>query len=367
MSKQQLTRKELYELVWSKPMTQLAKEFGLSDNGLRKICKKYDIPLPLSGHWQKVQYGKKTHQEKLGSFDKWINTKILINESEADDEEHYLTKFTKKVKEIEIDCSKFLPVTESLTKPHPLVKEAKEYLNAQKKNTSWRNLPQCIHTSRDLLSISVQKHNVPRALRILDTLIKMAEYRGHKFINDNDATKLLVDGEKFKIRFREKHTRQNIPNERWPSTEMVPNDILAIKYDYYLDKEWADKGKLLEEQLTRILAFFELKSIEIKDHREWSRLRQEEADRQREIEQKLRAQREWESKKLDFLVASSQEWSKAENLRRFIEKIEKGSDDSLKTQKWIEWSKLQLKELDPLSDGVESFIAQFDLPETLKY
>jgi hypothetical protein len=55
MSKQLFTRKQLYELVWSKPMTQLAKEFGLSDNGLRKICKKYDIPLPNMGHWQKLE------------------------------------------------------------------------------------------------------------------------------------------------------------------------------------------------------------------------------------------------------------------------------------------------------------------------
>lgn len=52
---QELTRKELYNLVWAKPLTQLAKEFGLSDNGFRKICKKYDIPLPKMGHWQKVQ------------------------------------------------------------------------------------------------------------------------------------------------------------------------------------------------------------------------------------------------------------------------------------------------------------------------
>jgi hypothetical protein len=40
------SRNELYELVWAKPMTHLAKELGLSDVGLRKICVKYGIPLP---------------------------------------------------------------------------------------------------------------------------------------------------------------------------------------------------------------------------------------------------------------------------------------------------------------------------------
>lgn len=34
-----LTREQLYELVWKKPMIQLAKKYNISDNGLRKKCK----------------------------------------------------------------------------------------------------------------------------------------------------------------------------------------------------------------------------------------------------------------------------------------------------------------------------------------
>jgi len=33
------TREQLYEKVWSKPMSSLAKEWGISDVGLAKICK----------------------------------------------------------------------------------------------------------------------------------------------------------------------------------------------------------------------------------------------------------------------------------------------------------------------------------------
>ena len=39
-------REELYAQVWSEPMIKLAPKYGLSDNGLRKICKKLNIPLP---------------------------------------------------------------------------------------------------------------------------------------------------------------------------------------------------------------------------------------------------------------------------------------------------------------------------------
>lgn len=59
------SRVELFELVWAKPMTHLAKELGLSDVGLRKICVKFGIPLPLRGHWARLQVGKQDPRPEL--------------------------------------------------------------------------------------------------------------------------------------------------------------------------------------------------------------------------------------------------------------------------------------------------------------
>lgn len=60
-----LTRKELYDLVWTRPMTSLAPKFGMSDVALRKHCKKHNIPTPPLGHWAKVAHGKATRQPPL--------------------------------------------------------------------------------------------------------------------------------------------------------------------------------------------------------------------------------------------------------------------------------------------------------------
>jgi len=46
-----LSRKELYELVWSEPMKILAPRFGISDVALRKACARAEIPTPGPGHW----------------------------------------------------------------------------------------------------------------------------------------------------------------------------------------------------------------------------------------------------------------------------------------------------------------------------
>lgn len=39
-----LTRKELKEQIRTKPFTQIGKEQGVSDNTIRKWCKRYDLP-----------------------------------------------------------------------------------------------------------------------------------------------------------------------------------------------------------------------------------------------------------------------------------------------------------------------------------
>lgn len=60
-----MTRQELYDLVWQTPMIKLAKTYGLSDVGLRKICVKYDIPTPPAGYWAKRTHGKRVRQPAL--------------------------------------------------------------------------------------------------------------------------------------------------------------------------------------------------------------------------------------------------------------------------------------------------------------
>ncbi|QNA85662.1 TetR/AcrR family transcriptional regulator [Sphingomonas sp. So64.6b] len=60
-----LSRGEMYDLVWSKPMTTIASELGLSGNGLAKICDRLLVPYPTRGYWAKVYAGKDEAQAPL--------------------------------------------------------------------------------------------------------------------------------------------------------------------------------------------------------------------------------------------------------------------------------------------------------------
>jgi hypothetical protein len=59
------SRKELYDLVWSRPGRELAKEIGVSDVALSKACRKANIPRPGLGYWARKAFGKPVVQVAL--------------------------------------------------------------------------------------------------------------------------------------------------------------------------------------------------------------------------------------------------------------------------------------------------------------
>lgn len=46
-----MKRKELYDIVWTAPMSAVAKQLGISDKSVVARCKRYSIPTPPRGFW----------------------------------------------------------------------------------------------------------------------------------------------------------------------------------------------------------------------------------------------------------------------------------------------------------------------------
>lgn len=49
------TKDILEKLVWEKPTTHIAKDYGVSDKAVNKWCKKYNISKPPRGYWTKFK------------------------------------------------------------------------------------------------------------------------------------------------------------------------------------------------------------------------------------------------------------------------------------------------------------------------
>jgi AcrR family transcriptional regulator len=62
-----LSRRELYQRVWAKSISVVAKELGLSSNALAKICNRLLVPYPTRGDWNKISAGKAVVREALPS------------------------------------------------------------------------------------------------------------------------------------------------------------------------------------------------------------------------------------------------------------------------------------------------------------
>jgi hypothetical protein len=63
-----LTRQTLYDLVWSKPMSTLAQDFGITDVGLAKRCRAVDVPIPYRGYWARVAAGQTPAKTPLPKY-----------------------------------------------------------------------------------------------------------------------------------------------------------------------------------------------------------------------------------------------------------------------------------------------------------
>lgn len=76
-----LSRVELYDLVWSKPMTEISRRFGIRDQYVAQACDCCDIARPHPGHWQKIEYGRSVERVALSNAEFSANQLIMIDKA----------------------------------------------------------------------------------------------------------------------------------------------------------------------------------------------------------------------------------------------------------------------------------------------
>ncbi|MFZ4465344.1 MAG: hypothetical protein ACOYN5_15970 [Bacteroidales bacterium] len=234
-----ITRKELYDLVWSEPITTVSKRFGLSDNGLRKHCKSMNIPTPPSGYWAKLKFGKQT---KIIPLPKESEEKKQTTElHEVDLSETQEVKLTpvidrQKERELEIrtgDTSTFV-VPEVLYAKDPVIIDTKEKLRQSSDNVYLNKSPYK-NKIGPTLDIYVSEKCLDRALSIFSTVIKALRFRGHDIKIINDKTYAVIHDEQIQINITER--KKQDPNSENPrsnyylifSGELHFNSLLSGK------------------------------------------------------------------------------------------------------------------------------------------
>jgi len=267
MDKYTFTRKELYDLVWAKPMSSIAKEYAISDSGLRKICIRMKIPLPLTGHWSKIKFGKKVKVVKLSKNFKGEKL-ITLTQRESEYKVGKLSPFSKLKKEIEAIKTLSFKVPNRLSNPDKLITDASISL-AKNKPSMMHNQEGLIGTDSNQINIIVSRKNIKRSLRFMNALIKLLNKRGHKvIISHNGTTKVIINEEEIPIRLKEKLKKIIVDDGNWRTHRFEPDEKLFFNYGEFGGTNIIDGKKLLlEDRLSYILTKLELKAKDLKTQR----------------------------------------------------------------------------------------------------
>lgn len=75
MAKRDLTREELFAMVWERPTTEIASSLGISDVAVGKLCEKLQVPKPPRGYWARVEAGQSPRRPALKAFREELEVK----------------------------------------------------------------------------------------------------------------------------------------------------------------------------------------------------------------------------------------------------------------------------------------------------
>jgi hypothetical protein len=163
-----ISREALYELIWSKPMTHVAKDLGISDVMLGKMCKEQLVPKPPRGYWANLGSDKKRVVyvrpklpdlfQKKNDFNQWVLDDYKLRESlrtdkfDPDDLSDPVREppppFMETLPQFRERMSGVMPVLpnmEALKVMHPLIRtinEADLQLEEAHKKDRWAPSPQ---------------------------------------------------------------------------------------------------------------------------------------------------------------------------------------------------------------------------------
>ncbi len=353
-------RQELYEKVWKFPLRKLAAEYGISDVGLAKVCRKLDIPLPGLGHWTKIARGHAIPRPPLPAMETVPALVRQVREPQA----AVLPEDVPHLEAIERIAAEPSPSVTKAMLAHPLVEKTRSVLNQSSSMPGEK-----LSASRELewLDLRVTKNYLPRALRIMAALIHMLEKEGFQVVVEkkaNESTRAVIYRENIRFglieRFRQVKPapKPNVSSYSYNPVRLETTGNLSIEvWNYYSggpQKVWRDReNSKLETQIPKCVAG--MMRIAIKERAD-DRARQErERAHQKRVDEvtaeleKIRA----EEKRIKLLRRDAGAWHRAERIRKYVAAVrESGAKDA----EWLTWAELQADRLDPLKEKPKSIV-----------
>lgn len=368
---QRFTREEFYDLVWSKPMTHLAKDFRLSDVALHKICRKHDIPRPERGWWAKLAAGHKLSKTPLPEPSAGVGSTIVITSGVTGDEAEDIAQAREQAR---IRASETVPSEEVAA--HPIVTKSMDKLRKAKPGHG--GLVAIAH--QGLIAIEIAPASIDRIELALNRIVAAASVQG--FALSGNGERAAFEGKDLVIPFsvkeaikRSKHVlteeelaadeRRRKQNERrwsrggwdtdldfsgyqrWPEWVHTPTGQVAFEFDVYLRYSGQLRRSFKDAKIQRLenlapdiaVGLSVLAAAKREDDRkvEEARIRAEE-ERLLRIEAKRRAY--IEDRRTKVLTEVLARMEKRDHLKRVVTQLteELSSNPSPRAIEFVRWA-----------------------------
>jgi hypothetical protein len=317
------------------------------------------IPTAPLGHWQRVQYTTSIRIPKLPEkYSGKQETTLSLRPADKLGTLGHIAMLNRLQKELENNPSLIFQVPPKLSKPDKLIKEARTSLREKKNRSSYHG----VITSSGL-NIIVSPKNVGRALKFMDTLIKVLHQRGHDIQVNYKTTDVIVFGERLKISLQEKLKQVVIKDSNW--IQYHANGILSFKIGDYYVAEFHDGIKHIEENLPRILGKLELLGKkQLEERLAWEKKEAERKEKER-IQKELEQRKEKELADFKELLRKAKRWRQTAALRAFIDVVKENAiKNNTMTEEldgWITWASQKVDWYDPLIESEDDLLRGVNL------
>jgi len=398
MAEEIKSREDLYSTVWSKPMMNLAEEFGISGRGLAKLCERLKVPVPPRGYWRKVSLGQLIKKTSLPNveftrYDQWKNKTSLddlerrrkavkehseiFNNPDIEIKDKNIHEIASKTLHAE-QTRKTMMIVSEQDISSPMVKK---FLLSQTENKNTR--PSNKYSGN--LAIDVTDSCTLRAGLLMESLLQGFKERRWNFsiekVEASPHVRMFVNlfGQRIYFAIIEPFTNKRFPLTekerkayeedhhygRVPKYRYIPTAtgrlLLSINDGKRVYQSWEDRGKqLIEASIKEIMLGFIYVAIQSSNEtilaleRE-QRLKLEQA-RKLEEERLKRL----DAKRYEKLIADSEAYSQMKKIQNYVEYVKNQAQDQAaepdsEISKWVEWAQSKINDLNPLKNGFPKF------------
>lgn len=402
-----LSREDLYELAWSKPLRELAKDFGISDVALAKRCRRLGIPVPGRGYWARIDAGQKPYRPQLPKRDAdrtdrgaltvapspdappisnsppaetedqvWLDQRLAFEDRPENkiDVPAATRKWDPTIDACRDELEEAAAEMRESRKANDRYEKWPEWRKRQETDSKawkWRHVQdrgQRLWDTHKAIAFRVSLDSYKRALNLANALALAGTSRGFDVSEDGSIGRIVFTGHNADIQLRitealEERTRARIRYDG--KTEQEPYKVptgrlrITLQTGYREGPSFEDReSRNLESQLNRVFVGMYRLVVKVwekdRQHREWQR-QQEEADKRRAETERIHAEREKalaeERARRHRLSIEASRWTKSHRIREYVAHIQTTADErgtaKVPPDSWTEWALKVASELDP--------------------